>query len=117
MLRSFQHVFHVKAQKLSGKIFMFIPFLFFTSSLLQCVKSVKARKISGKILLEGERLIEDAFKAGVPAEALFFSNPELLKCLPLKNQPLTELYKLSYDKIQLWSDLTTSPGIMGIHIL
>ena len=107
----------LKHKNFLAKFLCSFPFFFFTSSLLQCVKSVKARKISGKILLEGERLIEDAFKAGVPAEALFFSNPELLKCLPLKNQPLTELYKLSYDKIQLWSDLTTSPGIMGIHIL
>lgn len=84
------------------------------SSLAQSVKSSKARKASGKILLEGERLIADAMKAGVQAEALFFSNTELLASLPLQNQTDCKLYQVRHNIIQLWSDLSTSPGIMGI---
>ncbi|KAI9560445.1 hypothetical protein GHT06_014463 [Daphnia sinensis] len=84
------------------------------SSLIQNVKSAKARQATGKILLEGERLISDAMCAGAHAEAIFFSNVKLLTTLPLKNHMSTKLYQVNQDKIQLWSDLTTSPGIMGV---
>ena len=52
-------------------------------------------------------------KAGAHAEAIFFSNTSLLETLPLVNCPSIQLYQLNHEKIQLWSDLTTSPGIMG----
>ena len=55
----------------------------------------------------------DAMKAGAHAEAIFFSNTSLLETLPLVNCPSIQLYQLNHEKIQLWSDLTTSPGIMG----
>ncbi|XP_057366241.1 rRNA methyltransferase 3, mitochondrial-like [Daphnia carinata] len=84
------------------------------SSLIQNVKSTKARQASGKILLEGERLISDAMCAGVHAEAIFFSNIKLLTTLPLKSHTSTKLYQVNQAKIQLWSDLITSPGIMGV---
>ncbi|XP_032794521.2 rRNA methyltransferase 3, mitochondrial [Daphnia magna] len=84
------------------------------SSIIQNVKSTKARQASGKILLEGERLISDAMHAGVHAEAIFFSNLKLLTTLPLKSHTSTKLYQVNQDKIQLWSDLITSPGIMGV---
>lgn len=51
--------------------------------------------------------------AGVHAEAIFFSNLKLLTTLPLKSHTSTKLYQVNQDKIQLWSDLITSPGIMG----
>lgn len=76
------------------------------------VKSSKARKASGKILLEGERLIRDAVEAGAEAEMIFFSNTDLLKSIPMTSkQP--ELYQVNHNAIQLWSEMTTSPGIIG----
>lgn len=81
---------------------------------MQQVKSNKARKKSGKILLEGERLIADALKAGAVAEAIFFSRNELLESLPLENNSTTYFYRVNYNHIQLWSELTTSPGVLGI---
>lgn len=80
---------------------------------MQLVKSSKARKINGKIFLEGERLIADAISAGASAEMLFFSRTELLNSLPLRKCKQTKLFQVDYNKIQLWSDLTTSPGIIG----
>lgn len=81
---------------------------------MQNVKSSKARKASGQIFLEGQRLIADAMKAGAHVEAIFFSDTKLLATLPLINHPSVQLYQLHPDKLQLWSDLTTSPGIMGM---
>ena len=79
------------------------------------VKSTKARKASGKILLEGERLLSDALTAGAKADSIFFSRPELLHRLPLTLQHCSDvkLYQVNYNQIQLWSELTTSPGIVG----
>lgn len=77
------------------------------------VKSSKARKINKKILLEGERLIGDALKSGITAEALFYSRRELIDSLPTPIRPPTKVYEIDHNKIQLWSELTTSPGIMG----
>lgn len=53
--------------------------------------------------------------AGAHAETIFFSDTKLLTTLPLKKYPSIQLYQVQYGKIQLWSDLTTSPGIMGIN--
>ena len=84
---------------------------------MQMVKSCKARKAHGKIMLEGERLIGDAIKAGITAEALFCSRKELIESLPRQMSPSTPVYLVNYNKIQLWSELTTSPGIMGNFFL
>lgn len=78
-------------------------------------KTPKARKSSGKILLEGERLIADAMKAGVPTEAIFFHSQHLLSSLPLARHPRAQLYQVNQSVIQLWSELTTSPGIAGTY--
>ena len=80
---------------------------------MQMVKSSKARKINKKILLEGERLIGDALKCGLTAEALFFSKQELIDSLPTQISSATKVYQVNHNKIQLWSELTTSPGILG----
>lgn len=82
------------------------------------VKSPKARKASNKIFLEGERLISDALKAGAKADSIFFNRIELLNNLPLTKENCSgiNLYQINYNQIQLWSDLTTSPGIIGIYL-
>lgn len=80
---------------------------------MQNVKSSKARKSNGLIFLEGERMVADAIKSGLKATALFFSKPELLVKLGLPKNFDAELYEVAYEKIQLWSELVTSPGLIG----
>ena len=80
---------------------------------MQIVKSTKSRNANGKLLLEGERLIFDAMKAGLKVESIFVSSPELLGNLPLGDHPDVQLYQVHKNVIQLWSELTTSPGIAG----
>lgn len=83
------------------------------SSLMLTVKSRKKQKQDNRILLEGYRLIEDAMKAGLVPEIVIFSRKPDLQRLPLPKTGV-KLYKIPYQTIQLWSDLTTSPGVMGI---
>lgn len=80
---------------------------------MQNVKSSKSRKASGLIFLEGERLIADAIKSGLKTQALFVSRPEQLAKLGLPKDFSGDLYQVAYEKIQLWSELTTSPGLIG----
>lgn len=81
------------------------------SSLMIDVKTKKNRKKNNQILLEGFRLIEDAIQAGVVPKVIFFNR--LSDILPLSLPKEVKLYKIPYRTIQLWSTLTTSPGIIG----
>lgn len=78
------------------------------------VKSRKLRQRKEFILVEGKRLIKDALEAGCSIQHLMFSRKSDLEyirhLLPHKD---IHLYKMAYRDIQMWSDLTTSPGIMG----
>jgi hypothetical protein len=76
------------------------------------VKSKKTRAKSGLMMLEGKRLIQDACEAGMVPLMIFFSRKDDLKDLysPFHN---TKYFKTPYKDIQNWSDLTTSPGIIG----
>lgn len=76
------------------------------------VKSRKKQKKDNRILLEGYRLIEDAMKVGLVPEIIIFSRKQELSRLSLPAVGV-KLYKIPYQTIQLWSDLNTSPGIMG----
>lgn len=78
------------------------------------LKSKKRRKKNEQILLEGVRFIEDAMEAGVVPEYIFFSRWEDIKHLQegFTNNG-TKLFKVTYRNIQLWSTLTTCPGVMG----
>lgn len=76
---------------------------------------VKTRCKKGKnqlMLLEGSRLLEDALQAGVKPKVIFFSRISDVLKLPVSQE--VELYKIPYRMIQLWSNLITSPGILGI---
>ncbi|KAL0112560.1 hypothetical protein PUN28_012109 [Cardiocondyla obscurior] len=84
----------------------------FISSLMIDIKTKKNREKSGQILLEGFRLIQDAIQAGLTPKIIFFSRISDIQLLSLSEE--VELYKIPYRTIQLWSNLTTSPGIMGI---
>ncbi|XP_001605709.1 rRNA methyltransferase 3, mitochondrial [Nasonia vitripennis] len=83
------------------------------SSIMMSLRSKKQRKKDELILLEGVRFIEDAIKAGIVPQYIFFSRWEDIKHLDFSNTG-TKLFKVTYRNIQLWSTLTTSPGVMGI---
>ncbi|XP_073972463.1 rRNA methyltransferase 3A, mitochondrial isoform X2 [Rhodnius prolixus] len=76
------------------------------------VKSKKARLKSGLIALEGKRLIENALQQGLQPEMIFYSRRKDIEELKNLNSEIL-LYKLPYKDLQLWSDLTTSPGIIA----
>lgn len=84
------------------------------------VKSKKRRHKNSNILLEGKRLIQDALNAGVKPKQIFFSQKRVLEslCLPEELRDLavsnTVFYKAPYKMIQLFSDMETSQGIMGM---
>lgn len=85
------------------------------------IKNRKNRKKNASLLLEGKRLIQDAFNAGVKPKQIFFSQKRVLEnlCLPeeLRDLPVssTIFYKTPYKMMQLFSELETSQGIMGIN--
>lgn len=83
------------------------------SPLMMQIKSKKQRKKLNKILLEGSRLISDALQAGLVPEKIIFSRTQDLAKLPLSGKE-TEMYKVPYRTIQLWSSLTTPSGLMGV---
>lgn len=68
------------------------------------------------MLLEGKRLIKEALLAGCRLQYMLFSRKEdieeLKEYLPKHG---AKLYKMPYREMQVWSQLTTSPGIMGIQ--
>ncbi|VVC31336.1 Hypothetical protein CINCED_3A009686 [Cinara cedri] len=84
------------------------------------VKNKKMRQKNAYILVEGKRLIQDALNAGVKPKQIFFSQKRVLEqlCLPEKLRDLsvsdTIFYHTPYKMIQLFSDIETSQGIMGI---
>lgn len=82
------------------------------SSLMIDVKTRNKREKNNSMLLEGFRLIKDAVEAGTKPKAIFFNR--ISEILPLSLSKEVKLYKVPYRTIQLWSNLTTSPGIIGI---
>lgn len=78
------------------------------------VKTRNKREKNNSMLLEGFRLIKDAIQAGTKPEAIFFNR--LSDILPLSLSKQVKLYKIPYRTIQLWSNLTTSPGIFGKYL-
>ncbi|XP_058797937.1 rRNA methyltransferase 3, mitochondrial-like [Phymastichus coffea] len=83
------------------------------SSLIMNLKTKKGRKKQDQILVEGVRFIKDAVEAGLHPEFIIFSRWEDVKKIdiPLDN---IKCYKVPYQSIQMYSTLTTSPGVMGI---
>lgn len=69
------------------------------------------------ILLEGKRLIKEALINNCRLEYLIFTRSNeldyLKSYLPKSG---SHIYKMPYREMQMWSDLTTTPGIMGIQI-
>ncbi|KAJ9590657.1 hypothetical protein L9F63_016328, partial [Diploptera punctata] len=81
-------------------------------SKLMLIAKSKTKKVKrSHIVLESKRLIKDAIKAGYIPEQVFFSRVKDAADLNLPD--ITQLYKVSYKVIGLWSDVTTSPGVIG----
>lgn len=59
------------------------------------------------------RLIKDAIERGIDPTVIVFSRVKLLLKLNMLPSSSTRLYHLPYTNIKLWTDLTTSPGIMA----
>ncbi|XP_076292562.1 rRNA methyltransferase 3, mitochondrial [Lasioglossum baleicum] len=84
------------------------------TSLLTKLKSRKRREKNDKVILEGYRLIKDALDAGAQLDTILFNNYNEIDKL---NHPIPDdvkLYKVPYKTIQMWSSLTSPPGVMGI---
>lgn len=96
--------------------------LIFSQAMID-IKSKKRRHKNGNILLEGKRIIQDALNAGVKPKQIFFSQKRVLEslCLPEELRDLavsnTIFYKAPYKMIQLFSEMETSQGIMGMTSL
>jgi len=73
----------------------------------------RARERSDVQVLEGVRLIKDAIERGIDPTVIVFSRVKLLLKLNMLPSSSTRLYHLPYTNIKLWTDLTTSPGIMA----
>ncbi|KAG7187885.1 hypothetical protein KM043_013860 [Ampulex compressa] len=83
--------------------------------LMTNVKSRKKRAKSRQIILEGQRMIVEGLKACLVPNVIFFSRISDVEHLELPEE--TQLYKIPYRTIQLWSNVTTSPGLMGIFTI
>ncbi|XP_050308359.1 rRNA methyltransferase 3A, mitochondrial [Anthonomus grandis grandis] len=83
--------------------------------ILKMMSQVKTqRKSKNLVLLEGKRLIKEALEANCKFECILFSRVKDIECLKPYLPKKGKLYKMPYREIQMWSDLTTNPGIMGI---
>ena len=73
----------------------------------------RLHKSEDTVVLEGKRLILDAFKAGFYPEVFLFSRLILLADIPFDKSKNLAMYQMSYRNISAWSDLKTSPGLLG----
>ncbi|XP_076625820.1 rRNA methyltransferase 3, mitochondrial isoform X1 [Colletes latitarsis] len=82
------------------------------SSLMTKIKSRKKREKNNEIVLEGRRLIEEGLEAGGKPIAILYNKSSDIDSLKFPED--VKLYKVPYNTIQLWSSLTSSPGLIGI---
>lgn len=84
---------------------------------LSDLKSTNSLKKKSSFLVEGKRLIKEALKSGCHLQYILFSRKNDVEDLKSELPKLgAQLYKMPYEEMQLWSDLTTNPGIMGNHL-
>ena len=84
-------------------------------SLGKVLTTKRARQESQVHVLEGVRLIRDAISQGHTPSLIVFSRVKLLwqLGLPAELPRECQLFHLPYREIKLWTDLSTSPGIMA----
>nr|CAI5847063.1 unnamed protein product [Callosobruchus analis] len=85
------------------------------SAILVEAKSKKEKSKKDLFVLEGKRLIKEALDAKCKLDYILFSRMNELEYIrPSLPRTGARLYKMPYKEMQLWSDLTTNPGIMGV---
>ncbi|CAG0913654.1 unnamed protein product, partial [Notodromas monacha] len=73
-------------------------------------------------MVEGSRLLRDAIEVGLEPQAVFFSRESDLKscfthCPPVIEEIMEgKIYKVPYKTMQTWSDVASSPGILGVFL-
>jgi len=80
------------------------------------LSSKRDRSLSDSVVLEGVTMIKDALSHGLNPSVIVFSREKLLWRLGLEknNKELkSKLYHIPFTNIKMWTDLTTSPGIMA----
>ena len=77
------------------------------------LSSKKDRLSSDSLVLEGTRMIKDAISHGFSPSVLVFSREKAVWQLDLPKDTPVKLYHIPYNNIKMWTDLTTSPGIMA----
>ena len=77
------------------------------------LSSKRDRTDSDSVVLEGVRMIREAISLGHTPSVVVFSREKLLHQLEFRGHSSTKLYHLPYTNIKMWSDLSTSPGIMA----
>lgn len=74
--------------------------------------------LKGIMMLEGKRLIVDAVNSGVKLKTIYFSVEEHLRAFPnlaeLVQEKGLQLKMVFHKDMQLFSQVVTSPGLMGI---
>ena len=70
-------------------------------------------KSDDTVVLEGKRMILDAFKAGLYPSIVVFSRLRLLADIPFDKDKDLAMYQIPYRNINMWSELSTPPGLMG----
>jgi len=81
------------------------------------LNSKRDRVGSDSLVLEGTRMIKDAISNGFNPSVIVFSREKLLWELELAKDTACKLYHIPYSNINMWTDLTTSPGIMAAFSL
>ncbi|CAH2074198.1 unnamed protein product, partial [Iphiclides podalirius] len=85
------------------------------SSFFVKLKSKKERTRSNQILVEGWRLIVDGLEAKCDLSYILFSRSEDLNNLrPFLPKTGVEIFKVSYKEMELFSNVETCPGILGV---
>ena len=81
------------------------------------LSSKRDRTVSDSVVLEGVTIIKEALSYGHVPSVIVFSREKLLWRLGLeeedKKKLKSKLYHIPFSNIKMWTDLTTSPGIMA----
>lgn len=88
------------------------------SKLFISLSKPSTRLIEQRIILEGQRLINDAISSNLSMEYLLFCKNEYLAEIENKfgagSLKDTTVLKVAYNDLKLWSKMTTFSGVMGI---
>ena len=77
------------------------------------LSSKRDRAESDSVVLEGVTMIKEALSHGHVPSVIVFSREKLLWRLELEAKLKSKLYHIPFNNIKMWTDLTTSPGIMA----